>query len=253
MWQAFIDLMITILTAIKNVCGDWGIAVILLTVIVRLIITPFQTKSLTSSAKMQALQPKMQELQDKYQDDPEKLSAAMRDFYAENKFNPFGGCLPILVQMPIFFALYRALLTGIPQDATLLGLINLSVTPSGSISEFGFPTALVYILFDVGFGVLTLVPMLMNRQAGADANQQRQSTIMGVTMAIMMAFVGWNLVVGVLLYYVVSSLWGVVQQRVVTRHVLDKIKAEAEQKAVAEPVKVNVVRKERKARPHKKN
>ena len=110
-------------------------------------------------------------------------------------------------------------------------------------------------MFDVLFGVLTLVPMLLNRQPGADLNQQRQTTTMGVVMAIMMAFVGWNLVVGVLLYYVVSSLWGVVQQRIVTRRVLDKVKADTEKKlaAQAKSVEVNVVRKERKARPRKKN
>ncbi len=256
MWQAFINLLIWILEAIQGLVGDWGIAIILLTIAIRLIITPLQARSYSSNAKMQALQPKLQELQDKYQDDPERLAAEMRTFYAENSFNPLGGCLPVLIQMPVFFALYRALLNGIPTDATLLGVMQLSLSPTTAIAELGVVGALGYILFDLGFAVLTLIPMLLNQSAaGQNEDARRQSIIMGVTMSVMMGFVGWRLPVGILLYYVVSSLWGVIQQRVVTRRVTAKVQAEIAEREAAAAAKgpqITVERREHKARQHKK-
>ena len=73
MWDWFINWMTSILAGIESFCGDWGLAVIILTVIIRLLIMPLMTKSTASSAKMQALQPKMQEIQEKYQDDPQRM------------------------------------------------------------------------------------------------------------------------------------------------------------------------------------
>ena len=109
MWEAFINLITNILSAIHGFCGDWGLAIIILTLCVRLLIMPLMTRSTRSSAKMQVLQPKMQELQERYANDPETLQREMSKFYAENKFNPMGGCLPILLQMPIFFALFSVI------------------------------------------------------------------------------------------------------------------------------------------------
>ena len=108
MWEAFIGLMTNVLTGIYGFCGDWGLAIIILTLIVRLIIMPLMTRSTRSSAKMQVLQPQMLELQERYADDPQRLQQEMSKFYAENKFNPLGGCLPIFLQMPCTMAWYRS-------------------------------------------------------------------------------------------------------------------------------------------------
>ena len=109
MWEAFTNLITYILTSIHGLCGDWGLAIIILTLIVRLLIMPLMTKSTKSSAKMQVLQPQMQAIQERYADDPQRMQEEMRKFYSENKFNPMGGCLPILLQMPIFFALFSVI------------------------------------------------------------------------------------------------------------------------------------------------
>ena len=105
MWDWFVNFLTQVLAFLANTCGDWGIAVIILTVIVRLLIMPLMTKSTASTARMQALQPLLQEIQDKYQDDPVRMNEEMRKFQAEHNFNPLGGCLPMFLQMPIFFAL----------------------------------------------------------------------------------------------------------------------------------------------------
>ena len=257
MWEAFTGLITNILVGIHGFCGDWGLAIIILTLCVRLLIMPLMTRSTRSSAKMQVLQPKMKEIQERYADDPETMQKEMSKFYAENKFNPLGGCLPIILQMPIFFALFsvirniEALSNG---TASFFNIVpNLALGPSQVLAS-GAPMqdAAIYIFLDILFGALTLVPMLLNTQVSTDPAQQRTSRIMGIVMAVWMVWIGWSLPSGVLLYYNTSALWQVAQQQLVTRRVMEQAKAQAEADMANRPVEVSVVRKERKARPHKK-
>ena len=256
MWEAFTNLITNILVGIHGFCGDWGLAIIILTLIVRLLITPLMTRSTRSSAKMQVLQPKMKELQDRYADDPERLRQEMSKFYSENKFNPMGGCLPIILQMPIFFALFSVIrnvehIAG--GTASFFNIVpNLAVGPAQVIANQGWQAAAVYIFLDVLFGLLTLVPMLLNTQVGTDPAQQRTSRIMGVVMAVWMVWIGWSLPSGVLLYYNTSALWQVAQQQFITKRVMAQAKAEAEERMANQPVTVDIVRKEQKPRPRKK-
>ncbi|MBO7674538.1 MAG: YidC/Oxa1 family membrane protein insertase [Atopobiaceae bacterium] len=257
MWEAFINLLTNILSGIHGFCGDWGLAIIILTLIVRLLIMPLMTRSTRSSAKMQVLQPKMMELQERYADDPETLQREMSKFYAENKFNPLGGCLPILLQMPIFFALFSVIrnvesIAG--GTASFYSIVpDLAKGPAQVIADSGFAAAAVYIFLDLLFGVLTLIPLLINTQAGSDPQQQRTSRMMGIFMALWMLWIGWSLPSGVLLYYNTSALWQVAQQQFITKRVMDAAKAEAEASMANKPIEVEVVRKDRKKRPHKKS
>ena len=252
MWDGIINIIAQILTALAGVVGDWGLAIIVLTAIIRIVLTPLQTKSIKSTARMQVLQPKMQEIQQRYADDPQRMNEEMQKFYAENKFNPFGGCLPIVIQMPVFFALFSVLRDKVPPEAHFYGIFDsLALSPSGAVAQFGFLGAWVFLVFLVAFGLLTLVPMLLN-QTNSDSSQAGQMKVMGVVMALMMIWFGWNVPIGVVLYYVTSSAWGVVQQVFITRKVMEKAKAEEEERMKNQPVQVDVVRKERKERPRKK-
>ncbi|MGN0076181.1 MAG: YidC/Oxa1 family membrane protein insertase [Parafannyhessea sp.] len=251
MWDWFISFLTMILKSLADLCGDWGIAVIVLTIIIRLLVMPLMNKSTASSARMQALQPKMMEIQNKYADDPERQAEELRKFTAENKFNPLGGCLPILIQMPVFFALFTVA-KQVPASAHFLNIMpSLSQSAAGAMGK-GIQEALVYIIFDVLFGILTFIPMMMNMQ-NTPEEQRQQTMVMGVVMAAMMLWFGWSVPGAVLLYYDASAVWQVVQQKVVTQRVMDKVKAETEAKLAQQGVQVDVVRKERKPRPHKKN
>ena len=172
-------------------------------------------------------------------------------FYSENKFNPLGGCLPTLIQMPVFFALFSVLRYQIPEGAHFYGVFeSLAITTNDAVSSLGIVGAWVYVLFVLAFGILTLVPMLLNTQP--DSPQASQTKIMGAVMALMMIWFGWNVPVGVVLYYVTSSAWGVVQQVFITRKVMEKAKADEAERMANQPARIDVVRKERKPRPHKK-
>lgn len=252
MWDWFINLLTQILAGLQGLVGDWGLAVIVLTIIIRLLLTPLMTKSAASNARMQVMQPKLQEMQEKYADDPERLNEEMRKFYAEEKYNPFTGCLPVLLQMPIFFALF-SVIKNVPSDASFYGVLpSLASSCSDMLSTYGFVGAWAYLLFDALFGVLTFVPMIMNLQ-NQDEAARKQSLIMGVVMAVMMLWFGWSVPAAVLLYYDASAIWQVFQQRFVTQRVIENEKAKmAEREAARGVVEVDVVRKEKKARPRKK-
>ena len=242
MWDWFINFLYAILEGLAGFCGDWGVAVIVLTIIIRIIIMPLMTKSTASSAKMQALQPMMQEIQQRYANDPERQAKEMQKFYADNKFNPLGGCLPMIVQMPVFFGLF-SVAKMVPKGEGFLNIVpELSESVSNMIHTTGLAGGAVYILLVVAFGVLTLIPMLMS------------ANFMGIAMAVMMVWVGWKLPAAVILYYDASAIWQVVQQKVVTQRVMDKVKAETEAKLAEQGVdsKIEVVRREKKARPRKK-
>ncbi|ERL13109.1 YidC/Oxa1 family membrane protein insertase [Olegusella massiliensis] len=254
MWDWFVRFLYQILDSLAGLTGDWGIAVIVLTVIIRIILVPLMTKSTASSAKMQALQPLMKDIQERYADDPERQAKEMQKFYADNKFNPLGGCLPILLQMPVFFALFTVA-RQVPKTAHFLSILpSLSASAASTLASGGSSAAAIYIFLVLLFGVLTLVPMLMN--AGNTPEEQRnQMIIMGVGMALMMVWVGWGLPAAVILYYDTSAIWQVIQQKLVMQRVMDQVKADMQAKLEAQGIQnnISVVRREYKPRQHKKS
>ena len=258
MWDWIVQILLQILRFIQGFASDWGLSIIILTVIVRLILTPLLLKSTKSTARMQVLQPKLMEIQQKYADDPQRQAEEMQKFYSENKFNPLGGCLPLLIQMPILLALFT-LLRNLPGYIGESGVVfsfynimpDLTTTPGAQWAN-GIATALPYLISLILFGILTVIPSLYqsHNQTGQQASSMRT---MALVMGIMMLWLGWNLPAGVLLYYDISSLWQVAQQIFVTRRVMEKAKAEEEERLAHAPIEVDVVRREHKARPRKKN
>ena len=251
MWDWFVQFLTKVLAALAGATGDWGLAVIILTFIIRLLITPLMTKSTASTAKMQVLQPKLTEIQERYADDPERQMMEMRKFQAENDFNPLGGCLPILIQMPVFIALFTVA-RNVPADACFYNIMpSISMSVREAVAAFGIAGAAVYLLFDVGFGAMTLAQMLINVK-NVPEEQRQQNIIMGVMMGAMMVWFGWSVPAAVLLYYVTSAIWQVIQQQVVTKRVTERVKAETEAKLAEQPVQIDVVRRTHKPRPKKK-
>lgn len=101
--------MFYLLNIFHSLTGSYGLAIIIVTVLIRVLLWPLNNSQTRSMKKMQELQPKIKALQEKYKNEPQKMQEAMMKFYAENKFNPFAGCLPMLVQIPIFIGLYGCL------------------------------------------------------------------------------------------------------------------------------------------------
>ena len=162
------------------------------------------------------------------------------------------GCLPMFLQMPIFFALFTVM-RQVPADACFFNILpSLPASVRDMVATSGFGGAIVYILFDLLFGVLTFIPMLFNTQAQSNDNRS-QTIMMGGVMAVMMMWFGWSVPSAVLLYYNTSAIWQVIQQRFITTRVMKQAREEAEARMIDAPVEVDVVRRERKKRPRKKD
>lgn len=117
--EFFTNATIDLLRILSNICGSYGLGIILLTIIVRLLMWPLSVSQQRSMKVMQKMQPKMKMIQDRYKDDPQTMQRKMMEFYKENNFNPMSGCFPVLIQMPIFILLYTALIS--PQFIDLAG------------------------------------------------------------------------------------------------------------------------------------
>lgn len=256
MWEAFKDLIFQIIQFFYNPIGDWGMAIVIVTIIFRIIIYPLTSKQTKSSFQMQKVQPLLQEIQAKYSDDPQRLQEETQKLYAEAHFNPLAGCLPMLLQMPIFIALFQVLremgdrLSG--QTYSFYHLVpNLVYSPSEALGQ-GFLAFLPYLILMLVFAFATFLPMVMQQSGDKDSPQRRQTLIMAGVMSIFMLFISWTSPAGVLLFWGVSSILAIVFQQVIMHRLRAKDEKE-EQELEAKPVKIEVERKEKKKRPTKKH
>ena len=170
-WTSFKELIFVLLQLIEGVVGDWGLAIIVLTVLVRLALMPLTIKQTRSMYELQRIQPKIKELQAKYKDDKQKLQEETMKFYQENKINPFGGCLPLILQMPVFIALFRVLggtakapgimmqhfdqMTPAAREAAVrfyFLIPDIAKTPQTVWKLQGFPAVLPYVTLVLLFG-----------------------------------------------------------------------------------------------------
>jgi len=209
--------MINILIVVSDVLFDSpGLAIIALTIIVNLIILPLTLKQIKSSKAMQDLQPKMLELTKKYAKDKDKLAKEQMQLYREAGMSPAGCVVPMLVQMPIWFALYQAvmkLLATSPDNFLDLGRFLYSWPQVFSV----LPLNNRFLWFDLGTSDTILVlPLLvgatmwvqqkMSTVPSADPRQQSQSQMMLWMMPIMFAWLAMSFPSGLALYWVTSSL-----------------------------------------------
>ncbi len=257
MWDVFKDWIFNVIQFFYGFCGDWGLAIIIITVIFRIIVAPLMHKQAKSNYQMQKIQPQLQKIQEKYAGDQVRLGQETQKLYAEAKFNPLAGCLPMLLQMPIFIALFQVLREmgdrSEVQNYSFYQLVpNLVQTPSGALSE-GIGTFVPYLILMLVFAGATFFPMIQQQLKNKDNKMRNQTLIIGIVMTLFMLWISWGSPAGVLLFWGVSSLIGIAQNQITLSRCR---RADAEAEAAAElevkPVEVDVVRKQKKQRPHKK-
>lgn len=209
LWQSFINLLIQALTFLYGIFGSYGTAIIVFTVIVRLLFLPLSIKSTKSMREVQAnqarLKPQMDALKKKYGNDRQRLLEEQQKLYKELGINPLagmGGCLPILIQFPIWIGLYSALITlsGTSEfKAAFLWIPDLGATE-------GFPYALAILT-----GVTTWATQRMAMQPTNDPTQKTMNSMMQF-MPLMMVFFAFQVPAGLVLYWVVSNIFQFFQQ-----------------------------------------
>ena len=259
MWEVFKNWIFDVVQFFFNICGDWGLAIIIITIIFRLLLMPLMHSQTKSNYATQKIQPQITAIQENFADDPVRMQEEIQKLYAETKFNPMAGCLPMLLQMPIFIALFQVLQEmgeRVADSSTycFYWLVpDLVLTPNQALSE-GFGTFVPYLILLAIFAGATFLPSFITSMKAKDSPSRTTTLVTAVIMTIMMVFIGWGTPAGVLLFWGTSSLLGIAQQQIsqaILKHQDEK--AEAEEVVVEKPVEVNVVRKKKKPRPKKKH
>jgi len=199
--------LLQLLRLLESWVHNFGVAILLIAALVRLVLHPLNMSSMKSMRAMQKLQPEIERIREKYKNKPEALNQAMMAVYKENKVNPAGGCLPMVLQMPLFFALYAVLFNAIDlRQAPFVAWIHDLSAPDHLVSVAGFP--------------IRLLPIIM---AGTGFLQQRftptppqQATTMYL-MNFFMLFIFYGLPSGLVFYWTVMNLFTVLQQWLVMR------------------------------------
>jgi YidC/Oxa1 family membrane protein insertase len=201
-WLWFIaKYLFVVLGFIHGLVGNWGWSIVIITFLIKLVFFPLSHKSYTSMARMRLLQPKIKQLQEQYASDRPQLQKAMMDLYAKEKVNPLGGCLPILIQIPIFIALYWMLMASVElRQAPFLGwLKDLSVHDP------------YYIL-----PILTGALMFLQQILGPKPPDKTQMYVMMSMPLIFMIFM-FNVPSGLGLYMVINIGVSIAQQALIIR------------------------------------
>ena len=223
------------LTFIYHQVGTFGVAILLLTVCVRLVFFPIANKQYESMTKMKKVQPAMEELKAKFKDDPAKQQQELMELYKREKVNPLAGCFPILLQIPVFFALFKVLQIAIdmrhapfvgfikdlsaPDPTTIFNVFGLipwdpgTLPLIGSLMAYGTPPGFLHIgILPILYGITTWLTTSMSPPA-PDPMQQRIFQLMPILFTFIMA----QFAIGLLVYYTWSNILTAMQQYVIMR------------------------------------
>ena len=224
MWNAFVNALIESLRLINGVFGSYGIAIIILTALVRLLTMPLTLQQLRSSKAMQDLQPQLMALQKKYAKDKEKLAREQMKLYREAGVNPAAGCLPMLIQLPIWVALFQALRTmaqaGILQEGFLW--IPSLAEPNGLAwlwppRNWEWPAMPAYLILPLlTMASQFVVQKMISPPTPSRDPQQAAMSEMMILMPLMMGFFAVQVPSGLSLYWVTSNIFSIIQQYLVS-------------------------------------
>jgi len=210
------QLMLNLLQGFYQIVPNYGVAIILLTLVVKLLTLPLYHKQMASMKKMQALQPQINALREQYKDDPQKLQKEQMELFRKHKVNPLAGCLPFIIILPIFIALYATFNLAVElRGAPFLGWINDLSSPDRA---FYIPIGtwiLPINILPVAYSVMMFINMSQNKMEGPNAAAMR-------IMPFIFIFFFWSIASGVILYFVVNILIDVIQRRIMDKFQKDE-------------------------------
>jgi YidC/Oxa1 family membrane protein insertase len=230
--------------AVSTVFADdsgwaWGLSIVFLTITVRILLFPLFVKQIKSQRRMQEIAPKVKELQAKHKGDRETLNTELMKLYKDHGTNPVSGCLPLLLQMPVFFALFTVMNNFKPKDGEFVAKFGLSsklIEQGANAKVFGAPiasafnssadllkeldgnantvkiVAAVMVVVMGGTTFFTQKQMMARNGAPSDPTQQQVQKIMLYVLPLSFAVFGFSFPVGVLLYWLTTNVWSMGQQ-----------------------------------------
>jgi YidC/Oxa1 family membrane protein insertase len=193
-----------ILAQLHKLTGNWGFAIILLVLLIKAAFFKLSETQFRSMAKMRKLQPRIEALKERYGDDRQKMNQAMLELYQKEKANPLAGCLPMVIQIPVFFALYWVLLESVElRQAPFIGWIQNLTAPDP------------YYVLPVLNAVVMIATQYLSPTTGMDPTQAKMMKVMPVIFSVLFAFFP----AGLVLYYVVNGGLSLLQQWIITKRV----------------------------------
>ena len=232
MWTSFVNLFLNLLLFIYKLVGNFGGAIIIFTVLIKLLTHPLMQSQIKSSKAMAEMQndPEYLEIMEKYKNDKERLAQEQMKMYQKMGVNPTASCLPTLIQLPIIFALYQAVIAAIV--STPMGMLDLikRVNPSWikisevfpinpnflwmnlgmperlMIGNFGLPVLAILVLLTTILQTKLTTPDTPKEEGGAGASTAMMSGMMNIYMPLLMGFMAYSLASGLALYFLVSNI-----------------------------------------------
>jgi len=197
--------------------NDFGLAIIVLTVIIKFIFLPLTIKSIRSQKKLSQLNPQIQQIKEKYKNNPKAQSEATLALYRESGINPLAGCLPLLIQIPILIGLYQAFIVGLKPES--LGMLYGFIENPGAINQTSFwfinIGSKMPVLAILAGGLQYLQAKKSSAQiqgSGAAQGMKALNSQMLYFFPVMVIVIGWNLPAGLLLYWLATTAFSIVEQ-----------------------------------------
>jgi YidC/Oxa1 family membrane protein insertase len=192
----------------NKVTHNYGIDIILLTILIKIVFYPLSVKSYKSMKKMQTMQPVIAKLKEKYKDDKAKLNQEMMEIYKNKGINPMGGCLPMIIQIPVFFALYKALSAAIElRHAPFMLWINDLSSPEDlytfNIAGYDLPIRILPL-------VMGITQVIQQKMTPSSVDPMQEKIMLA--MPIVFTFIFWGFPSGLVLYWLVNNVISIAQQ-----------------------------------------
>jgi YidC/Oxa1 family membrane protein insertase len=201
------QVLLQALDFLHKIFRNWGLAIIALSILVYLLLYPLSIKQMRSMKEMQAIQPLVEKIREENKNNPQKMNKEIMELYREHKVNPFGGCLPLILQMPIFFALYNALMRSfVLKGARFLWIKDLS--EPDNLFKFPFNLPILGEYFNI-LPVIMAIGMFIQQKistVNATGTTAEQQKIMLIVMPVMFCFIFYTMPAGLVLYWLVNSI-----------------------------------------------
>lgn len=213
MWQAFVSWFSDVIQYMYGITvsiglPNYGLAIILMTILIKLIMFPLTQKQMKSMRGMQEIQPKMKIIQERYKDDPQTMQTKVMELYKQHGVSPFGGCLPLVIQMPIFIAFYQSLLKfefKVQAHASFLGISNIGESVWAlTVNQGAFWTLYIPVLAG-------LTTYLQQKISTVDSKDPTQRTMLYM-MPLFMAWIAATMPAGLPIYWIMFNTLGIIQQ-----------------------------------------
>lgn len=224
--KPFVDLFRIILNFFFNYTQSWGWAIILLTLLIKIVLFPMNVKQFQAMEKMKKIQPKLKEIQDKYKDKPEEFQRRTMELYQKEKVNPFGSCLPLLIQLPLLWAIFALLQDPRNQIAGVISNAHFLWFTLGAKGD---------ILLAVISGVTTFLQQKLTMPTAGTVDAS-QSTMLYI-MPLMFAFFTWTVTNGIGLYWVATNIIGIAQQYLINEYFIVKEHIKKDNEPTKNPTK----------------